>query len=93
MRQTDISESEVLPFVSEEDQVVRDFLDEAYPVIVGEKSYGGAPTNTSIIDPSIHTSVESVCQNIRTYLARLDIIAISYPRISTTTRDAIEVVR
>lgn len=92
MRQTDISESEVLPFVSEEDQVVRDFLDEAYPVIVGEKSYGGAPTNTSIIDPSINTSVESVCQNIRTYLARLDMIAISYPHISATTHDAIEVV-
>lgn len=89
----DTSESEILPFVSLEDQSVRDFLDEAYSVIIGERSYGGSCESTSIIDPSTNTNVDSVCQNIRIYVARLHIVAISYPHVSSTTRDAIETVR
>ncbi len=89
---TDTSESEILPFVSGGDQIVRDFLDEAYPVIIGEKNYGG-PTSTSIIAADTFTSIDVLCHNIRIYLAQLNILAISYPQAWPTTRDAIEIVR
>ena len=92
LRRTNISESEILPFTSEEDQLVRGILEEAHPVIIGERSYGGSPESTSIIDPGINSSIESVCQNIHIYLARLHIIALSYPHISQTTHDAVKIV-
>jgi len=93
IKEIGISESEVLPFISEEDLLVRYFLEDAYWVIVGEKSYGVSSESTSIIHTGTNTNVDFVCQNIRIYLARLHIIAISYSRISPTTRDAIETVR